>query len=75
MFGDGFIQAPNGSRAGLVWQVSKSIDIKTLIKPEADRWGVYGINFPKPIKNIDDLIFNFREVVPLLKEKYQDIIN
>jgi hypothetical protein len=71
--GDGYIQAPDGSRAGLVWQVSDKIEVKILEKPNLSRWGVYSVNFPKPIKTKDDLVFNFREVLPLLIEKYKHI--
>ncbi|MGD6844614.1 hypothetical protein ACQCVH_19135 [Bacillus infantis] len=39
-FGDGFVHAPNGSRAGVVWTVSDEPYLKTCIEPEDDRWGV-----------------------------------
>ncbi|MCM3242649.1 3-deoxy-8-phosphooctulonate synthase [Cytobacillus firmus] len=71
-FGDGFVQAPNGSRAGLIWAVSEKPYLKTYIEPEDDRWGVYHVGFVKPIKTTDDLIFNFKTVLPMIKEAYNE---
>lgn len=72
-WGDGFVQAPDGSRAGLVWEVSNKSFLKTLTKPNSKRWGIYSINFPKPIKTIDDLVYNFRLVLPGLIDKYNKV--
>ena len=69
-YGDGFIQAPDGSRAGLVWAVSDKPYISVITEPEGGRWGVYDVGFVKPINSLEDLIFNFKEVLPLLKEAY-----
>ncbi|WP_409292891.1 3-deoxy-8-phosphooctulonate synthase [Peribacillus sp. SCS-37] len=71
-FGDGFVQAPNGSRAGLIWAVSEKPYLSTCIEPEDGRWGVYNVGFVKPIKTIDDVIFNFKTVLPLIKEAYNN---
>lgn len=72
--GDGFVIAPDGARAGLVWNVGEG-KISEIMPPEKDRWGVYQIWFPKTIKVKDDLIFNFRSVLPQLKEVYGRIKN
>ncbi|MBY6036999.1 3-deoxy-8-phosphooctulonate synthase [Fictibacillus nanhaiensis] len=69
-FGDGFVQAPNGSRAGLIWDVSEKPYLYTCIEPKDDRWGVYNVGFVKPIKTTEDLIFNFKSVLPMIKEAY-----
>ncbi|WLR55580.1 3-deoxy-8-phosphooctulonate synthase [Mesobacillus subterraneus] len=69
-FGDGFVQAPNGSRAGLIWAVSDEPYLKTCIEPEDGRWGVYNVGFVKPIKTMDDLKCNFKTVLPMIKEAY-----
>ncbi|MFJ7886477.1 3-deoxy-8-phosphooctulonate synthase [Lysinibacillus xylanilyticus] len=70
--GDGFVQAPDGSRAGIVWELDKEPFVSVILEREEDRWGVYNVGFVKPIKTMDDLIFNFRTVLPLLKEAYHD---
>ncbi|AND41480.1 hypothetical protein [Cytobacillus oceanisediminis] len=71
-FGDGFVQAPNGSRAGIIWEVSEKPYISTCIEPERIRWGVYNVGFVKPIKTIDDLVYNFKTIYPLIKEAYNN---
>lgn len=70
--GDGYIQAPDGSRAGLVWATG---DYETVIlcEPSEGRWGVYEMAFPKPIFSLDDLIFCFRSVLPELQDIYEKI--
>ena len=70
--GDGFVQAPDGSRAGIIWGLEKEPSISVCIEPEEGRWGVYEIGFIKPVKTMDDLIVNFKAVLPLIKEAYQN---
>lgn len=72
--GDGYVQAPDGSRAGLMWHVGESY-ISMLDEPNEERWGVYNIFFPKPITSLEDLVYNFKEVLPLLKELYEDRVH
>jgi hypothetical protein len=72
--GDAFVVAPDGSRAGLVWEVGEG-QISEICSPDKQRWGVYAIYFPKRIKTKDDLIFNFRSVLPQLKEIYERVKN
>lgn len=67
--GDGFVQAPDGSRAGLVWE-TKSKPYTEISPPDETRWGVYDVRFQKPIKSLEDLIYNFRHVLPYLIERY-----
>jgi len=70
--GDGFVQAPDGSRAGVIREIEKEPSLSVCIEPEEDRWGVYNVGFVKPIKIMDDLLFNFRTVLPLIKEAYHN---
>ena len=67
--GDGFVEAPDGSRAGLVWEVGEG-EISQISPPDENRWGVWAVWFPKPVRNIEDQIFNFYHVLPALKEIY-----
>jgi hypothetical protein len=68
--GDGFVITPDGSRAGLVWSVDGP-DFQVILPPDAGRWGVYAVRFPKPVSSKADLIENFRAVLPLLKKQYE----
>lgn len=71
--GDGFVQAPDGSRAGLVWWTDGPEEIVEIVPPEGDRWGVWEVRFTRPVKSLDDLIANFRDVLPLLQAKDREI--
>ena len=64
--GDGFVQAPDGRRAGLVWEVGAG-ELAEISAPDEQRWGVYAIWFPTPIRNAADLAACFRHVLPQLK--------
>jgi hypothetical protein len=68
-WGDAFVIAPNGSRAGIVWTVG-SDEPTVMIEPEAGRWGVYGFSFPAPISGEQALIENLHAILPILKEYY-----
>lgn len=70
-YGDGYIQAPDGSRAGLIWKLSEQVFILETLPPEAGRWGVYHVGFEKPIKSLDDLVYNFKQLLPMFKEIYK----
>jgi hypothetical protein len=70
--GDGYVVAPDGSRAGLVWEVG-NIDFSEVCEPTPARWGVYSVGFLRPIRSIDDLIANFRHILPALKAKHEEI--
>ncbi|KRF58742.1 3-deoxy-8-phosphooctulonate synthase [Bacillus sp. Soil745] len=70
-YGDGFIQGPDGTRAGVIWQIEDQVKFTMEIKPEKDRWGVYNIWFTHPIKTIDDIIEQFNIYLPYFKEAYR----
>ena len=70
--GDGFVVAPDGQRAGLVWDVGEN-EMQQVAPPEEGRWGVYAVWFPRIIRTVDDLVFNFRFVLPSLRKKYEEI--
>ena len=72
-FGDGFVVAPDGSRAGLVWDVEPH-EARTILPPEEGRWGVYAIWFHRPVRSVEDLTFNFREVLPTLKRLHEEAL-
>jgi hypothetical protein len=65
-FGDAYVVAPDGSRAGLVWAVGV-FETHEVCPPTSDRWGVYGIAFPRVVRSAADLVEFFRAVLPELK--------
>src|SRR5882762_1570172 len=70
--GDGFVQAPDGSRAGLVWEVG-SRDMREACPPDSERWGVYEVCFPRPVRNVDDLRECFAGILPKLRATFAEI--
>jgi hypothetical protein len=69
--GDAFVEAPDGSRAGLVWEVGKERWFYTIIEPNSDRWGVYHFYVPRAVTSAKDFVANFKEILPKLKELYK----
>jgi len=70
--GDAFVIAPDGSRAGIAW-ATDTPDFYEIIPPGPKRWGVYGVRFPQPVGCLEDLIANFRAVLPHLKQKFSEL--
>lgn len=70
--GDGYVVAPDGSRADLLWQIGFG-DLTQVLPPDAERWGVYAVWFPKPITTVEDLVFGFRFALPDLQKIYRDL--
>ena len=66
------VPAPDGSCAGLVWGPDEE-HMKEYIAPEEGRWGVYAIQFPRPTKTVEDIVFNFRPILPDLQRKHAQI--
>src|SRR5712692_7107845 len=49
--GDGFVVAPDGSRAGLAWSVhtgTQKPQITQIYPLESSRWGVWDVTFAQP---------------------------
>lgn len=70
--GDAFVVAPDGSRAGLVWEVGAARDIEQVLPLEPERWGVWAVWFPHPMRTHADARNNLATVVPDLKARWQE---
>src|ERR1700759_2578049 len=69
--GDAFVIAPDGSRAGLVWEVSTASYFQQVCPIEADRWGVWALTFPFPMRTREDARKNLGAVLPQLRAKWE----
>jgi hypothetical protein len=70
--GDGFVVAPDGSRAGLDWVVgSKPGLIRRVAPPDERSWGVYEAVFANPVFTTADLTREFRVVLPAIMRTYK----
>lgn len=65
-WGDAFVVAPDGARAGIVWSVG-TFPTKEVCPPDAGRWGVYAFAVPRPVRTADDMVRCFQAMLPELK--------
>lgn len=71
-WGDGFVIAPDGSRAGIVWESeADEYRIDEVLAPDSDRWGVWGVVVPLPLRKIEDATPFLAAVVPDLKARWK----
>ena len=71
-YGDAFVIAPDGSRAGLVWEVSAQPYFNEVMPLEPDRWGVWGVSFSHPMVNRDDARKNLAAILLKLRQKWEE---
>lgn len=67
--GDLFVVSPDGGQAALAWE-SDGPALRMLLGPDETRWGVLQVRFPIPVMRVADLVLNFHEILPLLKEHH-----
>jgi len=66
--GDLFVADPDGWQTGLAWE-NHGPDIQQTVGPSEGRWGVFQVHFRLPVMCEHDLIRNFHQLLPLLKEQ------
>ena len=69
--GNGYVVAPDGLRTGLIWATG-SFAAKWVPPVSEYISGVYEVAFPKPVKNLNDLVECFRSIVPQLQTLHVD---
>ncbi len=70
-YGDAFVVAPDGNRAGLDWEVSDESHFEEVCPIEPDRWGVWYVGFPYPMTSRENARRNLEAVLPRLREKWE----
>lgn len=70
--GDAFIVAPDGNRAGLVWEVSATTHIEEVHPFEPNRWGVWAVSFPYPMDDRANARKNLAAVLPELRARWEE---
>lgn len=69
--GDAFVEGPDGSRAGLFWEVNREEAIVSPVQgPDEFRWGIYYITVPFAVKSEADLLGHFQGMLSILKQIY-----
>lgn len=70
--GDAFVVAPDGSRAGLVWE--SEVDepyISAVLAPDSRRWGVWAVGVPLPLRRRADARSFLAALLPELRARWE----
>jgi hypothetical protein len=70
--GDAFVIAPDGSRAGLVWETYDPPYFQEVSPIETGRWGVWGVGFRLPMNSRENARRNLESVLPELKLRWAE---
>jgi hypothetical protein len=68
--GAGFLQGPDGFRAGLQWELADTPFIMKVESPDRHCWGVYRVGFLQPVATADDVVENLRPLLQRLRVLY-----
>lgn len=69
--GDAYVIAPDGSRAGLVWEESERTYFEQAGPISEERWGVWAAGFIYPMRTREDARRNLETIVPGLRDAWQ----
>ena len=72
--GDAYVVAPDNTRAGIVWSVGDP-SITCLDGPaaeSADRWAVYSLTLPRPVRSRSDLVTGLIGWLPELRRRFDE---
>jgi|SRR3984885_10596628 hypothetical protein len=70
--GDAFVIAPDGGRAGLVWEVCDPSYFREVMPIEAGRWGVCGVGFRLPMNSRENARRNLESILPELTLRWAE---
>jgi hypothetical protein len=70
--GDAFVIAPDGGRAGLVWEVYDPPYFQEVSPIETGRWGVWGVGFRLPMNSRENARRNLESILPELKLRWAE---
>ena len=70
--GDAFVVAPDGSRAGLVWE--SEVDepyFDEVLPPDPGRWGVWAVGATQPLRRESDVRPFLAALLPELRSRWE----
>jgi hypothetical protein len=70
--GDASVIAPDGSRAGLVWEIRDSPYFQEIMPIEAERFGVWGVGFALPMDSRENARGSLESILPELKLRWAE---
>ena len=68
--GDAFVIAPDGTRAGLVWETCGTPHFREVLPIETARWGVWDVGFRLPMNSRDNARWNLESILPELNLRW-----
>jgi hypothetical protein len=68
--GDAFVEGPDGTRAGIFWELGSKPIFTMVQEPDETRWGVYYFTILRSVNTIEDLVRSFELMLPAIKEIY-----
>ena len=70
--GDALIIAPDGRKAGLIWETGDTSLFATSIEPDTARWGTYAATLPLPLTTDAEADAYLAALLPRLKPLWRD---
>ncbi|GAA3593518.1 hypothetical protein [Kribbella ginsengisoli] len=70
-YGDGFVVAPDNSRAGLIWQSETAVHFNEASPPDHNSWGLFGVGLPLPMRTVEDAKAYLAALLPELKPRWE----
>ena len=68
--GDAWVEAPDGSRAGLIWETGEPSYFRVSIEPDGERWGVYAVQLPLPLTTDEEAAVYLAALLPELRRRW-----
>ena len=69
--GDAYVVAPDGSRAGLVWQSGCAPYFEEVLAPHEGRWGVWAVGLPLPMTTKREARSYLAALLPQLRIRWE----
>jgi hypothetical protein len=69
--GDAFVVAPDGSRAGLIWEIAEQKYFETTSGPDARRFGVFSVGTPHGPTTTDEATMFLAEILPAVRREWE----
>ncbi len=70
--GDALVIAPDGRKAGLIWETAHTSSFVTSIEPDRGRWGTYAVTLPLPLTTDAEADAYLAALLPRLVPLWRD---
>lgn len=70
-WGDAFVIAPDGRRAGLVWSIEGGRYFNVLLPPDATRFGVFGVGTEHAPTSTENARLFLQEILPRIRQEWE----